>query len=492
MQAKSAVYSVLGLTRDPFPPTPDAGSYFFTEQLQDQFVEIRQCVLARKGFILVTGEVGLGKSTLVRRLLDALPSNEVISALVFNTFLQEEDLLSAMLCDYGVASTGQLASDFAALNTFLMNQHRSGKTCLLVIDDAQNLSAKSLELVRLLCNLETDQEKLLQILLVGQPELADTISSHALRQLRSRVVQHAQLRGLTPKEAVRYIEFRIIAAGGEGRISLATPAASQLHQLTRGNIRLMHLILDRCLYGLVAKQQTTIDKSLLMAAAKEVLLVSKPRFSKGLRYGLAGTLIGLTSLGGMVLVQANQAPQLLGQTSLVSNSTAAAQLSNPSLKQAVITPSTLATPSPQTGQLPTAQHQAAMKNGQNVTQNCSPLAGQLEEGRAFLTQQMPQIVMKRFRSSTAICIASNDSQTWVTWRVDPAVLQARTFGRGEAIRRAQQNLARLGWLQASQVDGFNGPQSRLAIKFFQQSIAIAPTGEIDDVTYMLLENLHAI
>ena len=441
---------------------------------------------------MVTGEVGLGKSTLVRRLLHALPSSEVISALVFNTFLQGEALLSAVLCDYGITSTGQLVSDLAALSTFLMDQYRSGKTCLLVIDDAQNLSAKSLELVRLLCNLETDQEKLLQILLVGQPELADTISSHALRQLKSRVVQHTQLRGLTPKEAVRYVEFRITAAGGEGRISLAAPAANQLYQLTKGNTRRMHLILDRCLYGLVANQQMTIDKPLLMAAAREVLFASKPRVSIGLRYGLAGTLVGLASLGGVVLVQANQTPQSLGKNSLISNSATAAQLSNPLVKQAVAVLPALSTPSPQTEQLPAIQPQTSMKSGQKVTQTCSPLVSQMREGHIFLTQQLPQIAATRLRSSSAICIASNDSQTWVTWLANPAVRQAYTFGRGEAVRHAQQNLTRLGWLQASQVDGFNGPQSRLAIKSFQRSIAITPTGEIDDLTYMLLENLHAM
>lgn len=486
------VYSVLGLTRDPFPPTPDAGSYFFTERLQDQFAEIQHCILARKGFVLVTGEVGLGKSTLVRRLLDALPASEVISALVFNTFLQEDALLSAVLGDYGLVPTGQLASDLAALNIFFMDQHRTGKTCLLIIDDAQNLNAKSLELVRLLCNLETDQEKLLQILLVGQPELADTISSHALRQLKSRVVQHAQLHGLTPREAARYVEFRITAAGGEGRISLTAAAAKQLYQITQGNTRLMHLILDRCLYGLVAKRQMTIDKQLLVAAAGEVLPTSKPRFSRGLRYGFVGMFVGLASLGGVVLVQVNQATKPVEHASVVLNSSTAAAKPTLSGQPAVVVAPAMTTPFPLTTQIPDARPQAAIKSGQDITQTCLPLARQSEESGAFLTQLLPRIAVKRLRSSSAICVASTDAQTWVTWSADPAVLQARTQGRGEAIRRAQQNLTRLGWLQASQIDGFNGPQTRLAIQSFQQSINIMPTGEMDDFTYMLLENLHAL
>ena len=133
----------LGLKRNPFPPTPDASSYFFTTYLQEQFAEIQHCVEAHKGFVLVTGEVGLGKSTLVRRLLDALPQERTVSALILNTFLQGGDLLAAILRDFGLPSDGNLDADLSRLNAFLLAQDGAGKTCLLIIDDAPVVSQRS-------------------------------------------------------------------------------------------------------------------------------------------------------------------------------------------------------------------------------------------------------------------------------------------------------------------------------------------------------------
>ena len=200
MSARQSHLADLGLVRNPFPPTPDAWCYFSTPRLEEHMVELAHCVLSRKGFCLLTAEVGIGKSTLVRRLIFDLAPQGVVSAFVFNTFLQGPDLLAAVLQDFGLQSAGSMSADIAELNAFLLKNHQEGKTCLLVIDDAQNLSEDSLELVRLLCNLETDQEKLLQILLAGQPELEAALSQHNLRQLRSRIVKHARLQGLSSTE----------------------------------------------------------------------------------------------------------------------------------------------------------------------------------------------------------------------------------------------------------------------------------------------------
>ncbi|GEM_PF-450477 len=266
----AALHARLGLARNPFPPTPDASAYFFTDALQEQFAEVLHCIRARKGFVLLTGEVGLGKSTFVRRLLDTLPEGEVRSALVFNTFLQREALLSAILRDFGLEPAGDMDEALTRLNGFLMDEHRAGRTCLLVIDDAQNLQPASLELVRLLCNLETGQEKLLQIVLAGQPELEELLGGRDLRQLKSRVVKHARLEGLRADQVLRYFEMRVSAAGASGRIALQPRAARQLHRATAGNVRRIHLVLDRCLYGLAAQGGGTIDHRLLRAALDDL------------------------------------------------------------------------------------------------------------------------------------------------------------------------------------------------------------------------------
>jgi general secretion pathway protein A len=264
------VYATLGLSRNPFPPTPDAGSYFFTPLLEEEFSEIVHCIEARKGFVLLTGEVGLGKSTLVRRLLDGWSPQTCRTALVLNTFLQGQALLDAVMADFGLPAVASVQAGLAALTDFLIGLHRQGQTALLVIDDAQNLDVPSLELVRLLCNLETDQEKLLQILLVGQPELEHTLALPELRQLKSRIVKHTRLRGLAPDELARYFDFRVNAAGASGRLALEPAALELLHRVTEGNLRQVHLVLDRCLYGLAGQRQTAIGTGLLRQALVDI------------------------------------------------------------------------------------------------------------------------------------------------------------------------------------------------------------------------------
>ena len=269
MNARQAHLAALGLVRNPFPPTPDAGCYFSTPHLDEQMVELAHCIQSRKGFCLLTAEVGMGKSTLVRRLMTDLAPSGVVSALVFNTFLQGPELLAAVLQDFGLESAGSMSADIATFNAFLLSNHQEGKTCLLIIDDAQNLSEPSLELVRLLCNLETDQEKLLQIMLTGQPELEETLSRHNLRQLRSRVVKHARLHGLNSTEIADYVRFRFESAGSDGSLTLQADACQMLWKETQGVPRQIHLILDRCLYGLAAKAGNVIDPALMRKAIDE-------------------------------------------------------------------------------------------------------------------------------------------------------------------------------------------------------------------------------
>src|SRR5690606_10455304 len=173
--ATRAYLQRLGLERSPFPTTPDAENYFSTGPIEGELAEAVHCVLARKGFVLLTGDVGTGKSTFLRRLLDEVEDRGAIVSLLFNTFLQGPDLLAAICRDFGVKAGTDAAANLDALNRFLLRCWHDGRTCVLVIDDAQNLDVASLELLRLLSNLESGQEKLLQIVLAGQTELVATL-----------------------------------------------------------------------------------------------------------------------------------------------------------------------------------------------------------------------------------------------------------------------------------------------------------------------------
>lgn len=264
-----AVLAALGLSHSPFPPTPDATHYFATPALERDLAEARHCLLGRKGFVLLTGEVGQGKTTFLRRLLRAVEAEGARSSLIFNTFLQGPDLLAAVLRDFGLRPGRDAAGNIARLNRFLLACWRAGTTCVLFIDDAQNLDAESLELLRLLTNLESGQEKLLQIVLAGQPELESALQAHGLRQLASRIVKHVRLVPLDAPELARYVDFRLDCAGDPGRVRLDGGARAALYRHSGGNPRRAHLIMDRCLYGVIAAGDATVDAALVRRAASE-------------------------------------------------------------------------------------------------------------------------------------------------------------------------------------------------------------------------------
>ncbi|TCV92818.1 type II secretory pathway predicted ATPase ExeA [Luteibacter rhizovicinus] len=263
------VLSQLGLTRPPFPPTPDAQCYFHTPALERELAEVTHCLRERKGFVLLTGEVGMGKSTFVRHLLDTLEGGGVTVSLVFNTFLQGSALLTAVLRDFGLESATDMATDIDTLNRFLVRRWNEMAICVLVIDDAQNLAVESLELLRLLSNLETGQEKLLQVVLCGQPELRTLLARDDIRQLATRIVKHVVLEPLDAEQTRRYVDYRLATAGAAGRISLDSAAHKALYEDSRGNPRRIHLVMDRCLYGVLAATNGGIDVRLLRAAAAE-------------------------------------------------------------------------------------------------------------------------------------------------------------------------------------------------------------------------------
>lgn len=541
----AALHARLGLARNPFPPTPDASAYFFTEALQEQFAEVLHCICARKGFVLLTGEVGLGKSTFVRRLLDTLPEGEVRSALVFNTFLQREALLSAILRDFGLEPADDMDEALTRLNGFLMDEHRAGRTCLLVIDDAQNLQPASLELVRLLCNLETGQEKLLQIVLAGQPELETLLAGRDLRQLQSRVVKHARLEGLHADQVLRYFEMRVSAAGASGRIALAPRAARQLHRATGGNLRRIHLVLDRCMYGLAAQGSGTIDSRLLRTALDDLEpSAASARRRPGWHALLAMGGLGMAAIGvgaAYVWPQASEpapaplaAVQPLAGASAAGAPAASGTTATTAAAQPVIgavqAPATAAVPAassvpmaapaatgasapaasvaatsaparpaavasaPVAVVLPAAVTRQAVAEGSPAPdeQRCLSRIAAESQGRPMVRQALPSAVAPRLQPSAGLCLFDRDGQRWAFWRdmLDKAayVPTPQPTPAGTALQKA---LVRQGALGAAEVDGFYGPRTVAALAHFQGALGLPATAVPDELTYMLLEKMNA-
>ncbi len=272
-----------GLHERPFTITPDPRYLYMSERHAEALAHLIYGVTESDGFIVLTGEVGTGKTTLVRSLLQRMPA-EADVALVLNPQLTAAEFLTVILKELDVPLPDEADSCRAlteSLNTYLLDAHSRGRRTIAVVDEAQNLSAEVLEQIRLLTNLETARHKLLQIVLIGQPELRELLARSDLRQLAQRVTARYHLLPLSLGEATQYLDHRLSIAGALQPI-LLPPAKKRIHQLAQGIPRLMNLIADRALLGAWSREQREVDRRLVDAAAAEVF-GSEPTASKPTR-----------------------------------------------------------------------------------------------------------------------------------------------------------------------------------------------------------------
>ena len=248
-----------GLAEAPFNPTPDPKFLFQSSRHREALAQLIYGVQERKGFIVLTGEIGTGKTTLLRTLLGRLDAS-IHVAYVHNSSLDAEGLLEYVLQDWGVKSTASTqAQRLFELNEFLIDQHRQGLSPVLVIDEAQNLSTATLEAVRLLSNFETAQQKLIQILLVGQPELRHTLNLFELRQLKQRIALRCHIGPLSPEETRLYVRHRLRVAGATDAGIFTDGAVQKITEYSEGVPRVINIICDHCLLSGYADSKRRID-----------------------------------------------------------------------------------------------------------------------------------------------------------------------------------------------------------------------------------------
>lgn len=279
-----------GFLEKPFSLTPDPKYLYRSESHASAFELLQYAIRRREGFVVITGDIGTGKTTLCRAVLEQL-DRRTFTALVLNPFLSEEDLLKLILQDFGVVCrddvrAGRLANVtkqqlIETLNDFLLSLLPLNAGALVILDEAQNLPRPVLEQLRILSNLETNKEKLLQIILVGQLNLATLLRSPDLRQLDQRVSIRYQLKPLTREEVAAYIHHRLAVAGGASAVTF-TPAALRLvYRLSGGIPRLINLLCDRALLGGFAERTDRIGPELVHKAAEGLDLRRPARHRAG-------------------------------------------------------------------------------------------------------------------------------------------------------------------------------------------------------------------
>jgi general secretion pathway protein A len=263
------------LTRKPFEMSPDPYFYFPTQLHNEALATLYYGVQRRKGFVVVTGEVGTGKTLLVRCLLDALTRNKVAFAFVYNPALSVLDFLAHMLTDLGLPSGARSKVEMLSqLNNYLMTRSARGETTALVVDEAQLLSCELLEEIRLLTNLETSQHKLLQIVLVGQPELDRKLDSHELRQLKQRVGIRCRLEPLGPQLVRGYIHQRLKMAGANSHAATIFPdeTIAAIYFFSRGIPRLVNTLCETALVAGFSRQVVQVQPEMIREAAEDLRL----------------------------------------------------------------------------------------------------------------------------------------------------------------------------------------------------------------------------
>lgn len=267
-----------GLKEKPFSLTPDPKYFFLSETHKTNLDLSLYGIKTREGFIVITGAIGTGKTTMCRMILEKM-DRKTHSALILNPFISEDELLESVLHDFGVMtkSTEKRTKQemINQLNEFLLNALKEGENALLIIDEAQNLPLPVLEQIRILSNLETEKEKLLQIILVGQLGLMRLLQSPQLKQLDQRISVKCQLSPLKKEEVQKYIEHRLMVAGSKGQINFAPKALALVHEYSLGIPRMINLICDRALLGAYTLQTADITKEVVEKAVENLKLQRK-------------------------------------------------------------------------------------------------------------------------------------------------------------------------------------------------------------------------
>jgi general secretion pathway protein A len=298
--AEAVMYNnYFGLAETPFSIAPDPRYLYMSERHREALAHLLYGINSEGCFVLLTGEVGTGKTTVCRCLLEQMPENCDV-AFIFNPKLTAEELLATICKEFGIPSPqngGSVKAYVDRLNEYLLDAHAKGRKAVLIIDEAQNLGVEVLEQMRLLTNLETNRRKLLQIILLGQTELREMVARPALRQLAQRITARYHLMPLSKREVSAYVAHRLAVSGARNRL-FPVSTMGMLCRLSGGIPRLINVLCDRALLGVYIEGEATVSRRILAKAAREVLgdRSTLPGDWAPLRRVMAAVLVGGVAL----------------------------------------------------------------------------------------------------------------------------------------------------------------------------------------------------
>jgi type II secretory pathway predicted ATPase ExeA len=265
--------SFFGLKENPFNVNPDPRFLYLTQEIEEALAGLMYGIQTRKGFITLTGEVGTGKTTLINRLLDWLHQRRVRTAFLFNSRMNSNHLLDFILAEFEIPCESRSKSQqLMKLQEWLLERYRAGETAVVIVDEAQNLSYPVLEEIRLLTNLETSTDKLLQVVLSGQPELEEKLKLPQLRQLRQRIMLRCKTAPLTTPQTFDYINERLRIAGATGDPIFSKEAVETIHLYSMGIPRVVNLLCEHALVNSFVEQKRVVSGKVIEEVAREFQL----------------------------------------------------------------------------------------------------------------------------------------------------------------------------------------------------------------------------
>jgi general secretion pathway protein A len=494
---------VFGLAHNPFPIAPDDENFYMSENIDQILSEIVHGIMTRKGFMVLTGDIGLGKTTISRRIMNILEEKGVETSLVFHTAFQDVELIKEINRDFGLRTESlHFNKQMRLLNDFLLEQNRRGKNCAIIIDDAQNLSIKSLELVRMISNLETDQQKLVQILLVGQTELMDTLNSQKLRQLKSRIVISKEVRALNREELRNYLFFKLNMAGNRGRITFQEAAIKKIYQFTKGNLRQLNILMDRCFYVTLLYNTIKISKQIVKEAYND-LNPNRSRAKKSPIVLAFSTLLFLCLIGLFTYSAALSPPRSTAMTIIKKikpqHTTTSGKVENSHLSQLHSQSMASATKNvEQTVSIPNSvsvflkayqlsrfekSFFEALETSQlkKITETIFDQTGYM----LIRLKKIPNHIKAEYGILKFTSIQGHNENFYLFWQPSLLISKFYYYYEGEEILKLQKMFAKIN-LYSGRLDGIVGKNLMLAVVNYQKQVGLPVTGYPDENLIFLL------